>query len=248
MKFITALLFIPLAATLSAAEAPEFLTGLLKPGVPKKGQIGVILTPPEMDKYVAKVESASRKNLEWFREYSREAKPGLPLPYDDRLGLTKEEYEDYLGLWAKREFKSTEDVTLLLREGTDGSWVITGTGKASTLSTLRYFPKEDVFRSPNGEMTRIPDIKSDPQSILGAWGGREWRFEEETSLGKTKENIAVGSYVDGTHGLIVHRLQELTTGGTRLLDKSIVIRFQLDKRVTVKGSKPTDQKPKTKKP
>lgn len=248
MKPHIPLIAVSMIASLAAAEVPKVFAGLLEPGVPKRGQIGMVVPPKEIDKYVAKVESAARKDPKWFREFSSQSKPGVPLPYDERLGLTKEEYAAYLALWAKREFKPIEEVMLLLRESS-GSWVIASTGKASTLSTLRYDGKGDLFSSPNGDMKRVEDVKSDPESILGAWTGGEWKFEEETSLGKTKENIAVGHYADNKFGIIVYRVQELSTEGTRLLDKSLVIRFPLGKSAPAAEPKPAPVKvkPKTKK-
>jgi len=250
MKFHAPLIAVSLIASLAAAEVPKVFAGLLEPGVPKRGQIGMVVPPKEIEKYVAKVESAARKDAKWFREYSSQSKPGVPLPFDERLGLTKEEYNEYLALWAKREFKPIEEVMLLLREGSGGTWVIASTGKASSLTTLRYDAKPDAFRSPNGEMKRIQDVKADPESILGDWSGSEWKFEEETGLGKTKENIALGRYTDNKFGLLVYRVQELSTEGTRLLDKSLVIRFPLGKSAPAKDPKPepVKVKPKTKKP
>lgn len=245
MKLHLPLIAVSLIASLAAAEVPKVFAGLLEPGVPKRGQIGMVVPPKEIDKYVAKVESAARKDPKWFREFSSQSKPGVPLPYDERLGLTKEEYAEYLALWAKREFKPMEEVTLLLRESS-GSWVVASTGKASTISTLRYDGKDDMFRSPNGDMKRIKDVKSDPESILGQWTGGEWKFEEETSLGKTKENIAVGRYADNKFGIIVYRVQELSTEGTRLLDKSLVIRFPLGKSAPAAEPKPAPVKVKPK--
>jgi hypothetical protein len=227
MHLHAAMLAIVLTASHAAAGPPKPFAGLFEPGAPKRGQIGMVLPPQEIDRYVAKVEAAARKSPEWFREFSKQGKPGAPLPFDERLGLTKEEYASYLALWAKREFKPVEDVQLTLRQGSGGSWVISATGKAAAISTLRYLPKEDVFRSPNGELKRIRDIKAEADSILGEWSGSEWRFEEETSLGRTKENFAIGRYADNRHGLIVHRVQELSAEGTRLLDRSLVIRFPL---------------------
>lgn len=230
MKLFSApLLAIALVTAASAAEVPKVFSGLLDKDVPVRGQIGVVIPPPTIDKYVAKVETAARKNVKWFREFSENAKPGAPLPYHENLGLTKEEYDDYLKLWGQREFKSIEEVMLLLREGSSGTWAFTATGGASSLSTLRYDPKADVFRSPNGDLKRIEDIKADPESILGAWTGAEWKFEEETSLGKTKENIAIGRLAGDKYGLVIYRVQEVSSEGTRLIDKSLVIRFALGK-------------------
>ena len=222
--------FVLLALSVScAAEAPKVFDGLFKQDVPVRGQIGMVLPPAEIDKYVAKVETAARKDPKWFREFSASAKPGVPLPYDERLGLTKEEYNEYLALWNKREFKPMEEVMLLLRKSSETSWTLTATGSASMLSTLRYSPEADSFRSPNGELTRIKDIDADASSILGAWSGKEWKFEEETGLGKMKENIALGSFDSGDFGLVVYRAQEVSTEGERLLDKSLVVRFPLVK-------------------
>lgn len=234
MKFHAPLISLSLIAAVSAAEAPKVFAGLLEPGVAKRGQIGMVVPPQEIDKFVAKVETSARKDPKWFSEFSASAKPGVPLPYDERLGLTKEEYAEYLALWNKRDFKPVEEVTLMLRESTGGGWVITSTGGASTLSTLRYLEKDDLFRSPNGELKRIDDIDADPASILGAWTGSEWKFEEETSLGKTKENVALGRYADNKFGLVVYRVQELSSEGTLLLDRSLVIRLPLDKSAQTK--------------
>lgn len=236
MKFLAPFIALSCLASLSAAELPKVFAGLFEQDAPVKGQIGMVLPPPEIDKLVAKVETTARKDMKWFREFSGQAKPGVPLPYDERLGLTKEEYAEYLALWSKREFKPTEDVMLYLRQSSNGIWSITATGGASPIATLRYDAKEDSFSSPNGKLKRIDDIKPDPASILGDWGGPEWKFEEESELDKTKENFAIGRFTDQKFGLIVYRVQVLSTEGTRLLDKSLVVRFALGKAGQLKPS------------
>ncbi len=229
MKTPIPLLTIFFAAALCQAQVPKAFTGLFEKNIPVRGQIGVVLPPQEIDKYVAKLEVAARQNPEWFRQFSEQAKPGAPLPYDENLGITREEYDEYLALWAKREFKPVEDVMLILRENKEGAWSLVSTGGAASLATLRYHAKEDCFRSPNGELERIEDIDADPASILGKWTGHEWKFEEETDLGVTKENVALGRLAGDKFGLVVYRVLELSSEGTRLLDKSLVIRFPLGK-------------------
>ncbi len=234
MKFHAPLFALASSVSLHAAEAPKAFEGLLELNTPVRGQIGVVLPPPEIDTYVAKVQKAASADPKWFREFSGQSTPGAPLHYDKRLGLTKEEYDDYLKLWNKREFKPIEDVMLLLRQNADETWTISATGNGSTITTLRYVAKDDLFRSPNGELKRIKDIEANSSSILGQWSGHEWKFEEETSLGKVKENFAVGHFSDNKFGLVVYRAQELSSQGTPLLDKSLVIRFPLGKAGQVK--------------
>jgi hypothetical protein len=230
MKYHIPLLAAALVSITMAAEAPKIFAGLLEKDVPVRGQIGMILPPPEIDKYFAKIETAARQDPKWFREFSLKSKPGQPLPYDPKLGLTKEEHAEYLKLWAKREFKPTEkDIMLVLRESFGGTWIISCTGSAYSISTIRYNEEDDVFTSPNGKLNRISDIKADPDSILGAWTGFEWKFAEESTLGRSKENLALGRFEDNKFGLIVYRFQEVSTEGRPVVDKSIVVRFALGK-------------------
>lgn len=239
MKTIAPLIAAFLTASLTAAEVPKVFEGLMQAGVPIRGQRGMVVPPAEIDKFDAKMKAAEVKDPKWFREYATAAKPGVPLPFDERLGLTKEEYNEYLALWNKREFKAMEEVMLMLRESPDGTWKISSTGSASTLNTLLYHDKADEFRSPNGTLKRIEDIKADPASILGEWTGSEWKLESDTGFGKIKENIAIGRFADNKYGLVVYRVQE-TTDGERTLDYRLVIRFPLG--AAAKETKPVPVK------
>ena len=208
------------------AEVPKVLSVLPEGKLVKAATVQVV-PPAELDAYLAKVEAAAKKDPEWFNEHSKKSPPGVPLPYDPKLGLTQEEYDEYLKIWERREFKPVEPVVLQLKKSADGMWAITTAGGALPISTLKYDPEKDVFVSPNGEMKRLEDVKAEKHSILGAWEGHEWKFEEENSLGKTKENFAVGKSGDGKFGMLVYRMQEVSSEGTPLYDKSLVIRFTL---------------------
>ena len=230
MKLSAFLPAITLIVAAHAAELPKAFSGLFEKDTPVRGQIGVVVPPAGIDKYVQKVEVAARQDTKWFREYTLSAKPGAPLPYHEKLGLTKAEYDEYIKLWGQREFKAIGDeIVLLLRQRSEDQWVLTATGNASAISILSYSPKTDAFSSANGKLLRTDDIKADPDSILGAWSGSEWKFEEETSLGKTRENIAIGRFADNKYGIVVYRFAEVSSEGTKLADKSLVIRFPLGK-------------------
>lgn len=219
-------LVVLLGGVLRAAE-PAVFKGLLAEGQLVKAETVVVVPPPEIDKYVGKVEKAARQDPKWFKEFSKDASPGVPLPFHEKLGLTKEEYQEYLDLWAKREQRAKAQVVVQLKQPKPGEWTINATGEASMLATLRYVSAKDVFESPNGTLKRIEDIDAGAQSILGKWTGKEWRLLEDTTLGVTKENIAVGRSGDGKYGLLVYRVQDVSTQGTRLVDRSVVVRFKL---------------------
>ena len=208
-----------------AQEVPALFKEIFKPNEPTKAELVVVVPPPEIEKYISKVAESTKKDPAWFAEHAKTSKPGVPLPFHEKLGLTQAEYDEYIALWNKREFKVAHEIGMMLRLTSDGRWNLLGAGPASAISSLRFSEKEDNWKSSNGILKRLADIDADPMSILGGWKGKEWKFEEETTLSKLKENVAVGATNDGKYHLIVYRAQENTSAGTRLLDKSLVIRI-----------------------
>jgi hypothetical protein len=231
MKLFSLLLLFTVSVS---AQIPDIFKGLFEEEIPVKASIGMVSPPPEIEKYIAKVESAARKNPEWFKEYSAASAPGVPLPYHENLGLTKDEYDEYGKLWAKREFKSNEEVLLVLRKTLGNTWTLTASGGAGVISTLRYDSASDSFTSPSGKLVRIEDIKTDDNHILGAWTAKEWKFQESGLLGLTKQNFAIGKFDKSEYGIIVYRSQELSKEGQKIYDQSIVIRFALGKAGQIK--------------
>lgn len=234
MKYSILPLFALVSAHAIAADAPKVLADYLKPDAMIKGAVVVVVPPQELDKYVAKVEESARKDPEWFREHAKTGKPGVPLPFDERLGLTREEYDKYLEIWNDRKFKEVEAIAIRLSGDKEGIWTISAGGSAQPVSTLKFDPKTGDFRSPNGVLKRIEDVDADAQSTLKAWTGHEWKFEEKTSLGTTKENFAIGKTGDKKFGLLVYRLQEISDAGTRLIDRGMVVRFPLGEAGVIK--------------
>ncbi len=211
-----------------------------------KASIGMVTPPKEIEKFIAKVEIAARKNPEWFKQYTSAASPGVPLPYHENLGLTKEEYDEYIALWAKRAFKSTEEVLLILRKTLGDTWTLTATGGAGIISTLRYDPTKKTFRCPSGIMEPLEDIKTDEKHILGAWSGKEWRYQENGLLGITKQNFALGKFEKNDFGIVIYRSQEISPEGVRIHEESLVLRFPLGKAGQLKPKEKAAAPPKKK--
>lgn len=225
------LLFAPgaFAQKKKAPGAPKIFNGYLKANTPVKGELVIVIPPEGIEAYVKKVEKAAAKDPEWFKEYSKNSKPGIPLPYHTKLGLSKKEYADYIKLWDAREMKPLRDgaVRIELQPAGEGQWKIGVNGKGTSISLLKYQTKTGNFKSPNGELKRLKDIDADPRSILGKWTGQEWKFLQEGTLGKEKENFAIGKLVGTKWGLLVYRMQSIGPAGTPIFDKSMVIRFPL---------------------
>lgn len=229
MKIFTLLFLSYVGSFLSAiaSEVPKKLS-ILPVGETIRGEVVVVKPPQEINKYLAKVEAAAKSDTEWFKEYTQGAKPGVPIAFHEKLGLSKEEYSTYMKLWDSREFQKIEDVIIQLDEPKEGQWSVRVSGAGTPISLMRY--KGETFHSPNGELTALEDIDADERSVLGGWTGHEWRYSENTALGEVKENFAIGKMKSSNFGLMVYRLQEVTSSGRPIIDRSVVVRFPLAKK------------------
>jgi hypothetical protein len=210
------------------SDFPKAFQDYLKPNQNYVAERVTVVLPEEINQFIKLFEEAAARNPEWYAEYSKTAKPSLPFPYHENLNLTPEQYQEYLDLWGKREMKVVEKMQLRSEER-DGKWRILVSGSAGiAISLLRYDEESDSFRSTSGTLKRIEDIDVSAENLLGAWEGVEWRFTEETPLGRTKENLALGKMDDGKHGIIIYRLQDVSSTNRVLLDQSVVLRFLRD--------------------
>ena len=83
-RLLTSLIFALSLSTIHAEDGiPKVFAGLLSKDKPIKAQLGMVLPPVEMDKYVAKVAAAARKDQEWFKQYSDKSAPAS-LPRETR--------------------------------------------------------------------------------------------------------------------------------------------------------------------
>jgi len=221
IRYITLLILAFLPAAFGANELTNFL--IAKKVV--KGDLVTVVPPEEIHAYLKKVDEASRKDPAWFQEHSKKARPGVPLPYDPKLGLTETEYAEYLKLWDARKFVSKAKLSIVLNDLGDDIWQLAVSGPGMPIRLLRYNAKDDAWKSTNGGLKRIKDINADERSILGGWRGKEWKLEKEDSFVKAKENIAIGRETKGKYGLLVYRYQEVDDSGRRIFDESMVIRF-----------------------
>ena len=97
MKVFLTALSLSLASLAPAQDkTPAIFNGYLTLDTAVKGEIVAVVPPEEIEKYIQKVDKVRVSDPEWFREYSEKALPGIPLPYHEKLGLSKEEYEEYL--------------------------------------------------------------------------------------------------------------------------------------------------------
>ncbi|MGJ8657153.1 MAG: hypothetical protein ACSHX6_11940 [Akkermansiaceae bacterium] len=230
MKIFTPLITVLSLATasLSASEPPTVLGQYLEPDKVTKGEVVQLDIPSGFLKFRDFLKQAQEADPEWYKAHQEKAGKENPIPpFDTKLGMTKAEYDKYVALWEQRSYKRIEDgeVHLILKEDGENEWVINISGKGMPVSLLKYIAAQDQFKSSNGTLIRIEDIKSPKESIYREWSGQEWRYFNDGDLVKTKENIAIGRTGDGKYGLLIYSLQELSGNGSPLADDLLMIRF-----------------------
>ncbi len=214
--------------SISAANPPKQLGAYLEKNKPVRGEIVQLDVPAEFRKFELVLLKAKEKDPKWFSEHIAKSGKDSTIPdYHKKLGITKSEYNRFIKIWGQRKYKKVEDgdVQLMLTEDADKNWIINVSGKGVPISLIKYIPAEDTFKSSNGMMKRIEDIDSPADSIYRAWKGHEWRYFHETPLLKVKENLAIGRTADTRYGILIYSLQEVTSEGTPLADRLMIIRF-----------------------
>ena len=162
--------------------------------------------------------------------------PGQPVPYDERLGWTKDEYAKYLECWKLKQVQEVAPVALgIFASGERNIWDLAAVAQQGPLpmSTLKYDSSTKSWISPNGTLTLKGDVSYDELNVYGAWSGKEWTMEKKTILSTLTETIIAGKTKDGkymhigvvTDGeLSVEDMSEKNPDNVAIANQSIVLR------------------------
>lgn len=177
--------------------------------------------PPVLTELTAKVQAAAEADPAWFRAHATAAKPGAPLPYDVKLGLTEAEYVTFLRLVDSTEMRAGAQASLAIVSIPAGWRFDEGT----SLPELRGIEIDTVLgvvRSSFGELRAGPPIQpSAGQRATGPWRALRWQREalNASATEGTTATFAIGRFT--ASGLLIVYLQgrEVANGAlTRRVD------------------------------
>lgn len=227
-KLLCSLIYCFFAVNAVADKAPAEFAFYLEPGKVTKGEIVKLDVPEKFVEFYRIIRVTEKKHPEWFKKVMEKNADGNPIPpFHANLGITKQEYDNYLKLWEQRTFTRVERgmVGLRLEQNDAGHWIINVSGQGWPVSLLSYDPKTKLLHSKTGDLKRIKNIKSPKESVYRAWTGLEWQYLKKDSLVTTKENFAIGKTSDGKYGLLFYSLKEMSNLGSPLADSLMIIRF-----------------------
>lgn len=213
------------------------LLTLLKEGEYKVAVMDKITMPPRTQELMQKFQEAIKKNPDWFLEAKKKVEEtGQPLPYDERIGMTEEEYADFLDLMQNNngmEMTKSGTETVSIKHS-DGKIVFKGTG---TLDILN-----DVSINLSGQLANIGQFKleqvdsinvtDDKNALKSKWTGITWRFE--TSNKNTENLKTVEDYQD-----LNMKIYKVTLGQ---LERTKKLYMQIQKSEIENGQKTFDIK------
>jgi hypothetical protein len=195
---ITLLFFLTSCGNSQTTNSKTKLTGniqadlkILLPDSKVKADImdGIFQNPRQAE-LTKKLQAAIKDNYDWFLEYMKTVPEGEPMPYNAKLGLTKEEYAELLGLMDNVEVVSTGKEEIIIETKND---VIRfkSKNKLADFDSLSIDLKNNVVTFGQFKMTFADtlNITTEKNGLKSKWAGYSWKFEEP-------ENLDIGDFKD----------------------------------------------------
>jgi len=189
------------------APAPEAVD--LLPADGAAVDVMELKAPPRLDALTKKLQEAAAKDPDWLLAHTRKAKPGEPLPYDPRLGLTRDEYDEYLSL--AKELKLTKVRAATARVKRDGQRVVLSFGDdLPGLKEIALDLKADEVATPFGVAADRSRVRaSEGQKATGPWDGIQWKKVEEKPSSATAVTFALGKLKDSGRGMLYYDVKHV---------------------------------------
>lgn len=166
--------------------------------------------PPRLEELTKKLRRAVAKEPDWWLAHLKKAKPGEPLPYDARLGLTKEEYGEYLRLARKMTLTKVKTAKVQVKRA--GGRVVLSFGEdLPGFKEVILDLKADTVTTPFGVMTERSRIRaSGGQKATGPWDGIQWKFarSEEEPPRLTLVTFALGKLKGSGRGILYYDVKQ----------------------------------------
>ena len=142
--------------------------------------------PADIQGILLRFNNGLAANKEWFEQYSRNAPAGQPLPYDERFGISRDEYARIRNMDKMRpalKIVDTQQVAVLRQ---DGKITFKGEGDARILDYLEFLPASMQLVFAGDTIPFVPVINSPALTAYSLSDGYTWRLEK-ADLSKSLE-------------------------------------------------------------
>lgn len=126
-----------------------------------------------------KMQASVATNRDWFLEHVKRSKPGEPLEYDQRLGVTRQEYSEYLTEAENRHLASTGHFLPCIFRLTGDILTLDVGDSESPLSKVRLnVASGELFASVGKVGMPTWSSSSDPGIPIGPYEAYSWNYEK----------------------------------------------------------------------
>jgi hypothetical protein len=177
MKYFTKLLVL-----CALVAAPVIAADFFPSAGDHAAEMYVLGMPKEAEAVAAKMQKALAADPQWIQTYLKEKnpKPGEILPYNEKFGITKEEYDLFIRATKSMTLNKVADVVVNVAKSKD---------KVTILINVPTLPVRQFEFTPAGEEmscslgsakqhTEINQTNADAPT--GKWNGFQWTLEQGT--------------------------------------------------------------------
>ncbi|MDO6429251.1 hypothetical protein Q4E93_01545 [Flavitalea sp. BT771] len=171
------------AAQSPQSEAFTLIDSLLQAG-DARFEITEFDFPPDVLRILLRFNNAVAANKDWFTEYSSHAVAGQPLPYDEKFGITRGEYDRIKNmdkLHPALKIVDTQKITILHR---DGKISFKGEGEGRVLNYLEFDVGHQALTFAGDTIPFSRNMNTTFVIAYGLSNSYTWRLEK-TDVNKT---------------------------------------------------------------
>lgn len=209
----------PAPATTSSKAASDEFTDPREVLVPGEITVDVmgLAVPQRAEEIGQKFKQALSKNPDWLVELSKKRKPGEPLPYDERMGISKAEYDEFINLSQKLTARKMKEAPFSVTQKSEDVFVLDGGKELNDLTGIEIDLKQDQVQTPFGTLTERSVINAPEHAALGAWKGVQWQRTQTDSNGitGTVAKLAIGKLKQLGRCVLYYDVRKMTTDGKK---------------------------------
>lgn len=203
--------------------------------LPEKGTEGHVMTltySERMKELSLKMALAYQKNKDWFIAVGKQRAAGEPMPYDERMGVTRQEYAEYLSPANRGSLTDVRAVKFDRIENPDGSYSLDAGPSLPMLKQVKFDSKRAIIETPYGTLKDPKEVTiTEKGYALGPWKGFTYHLSEGT-FESLARNIAgkvitltVGRQSESGRRFLTYKASVLENG-VRTTDFDITVMYE----------------------
>lgn len=159
----------------------------------------------KVEKITVAMQASLAKNKEWYLETIAGLATGEQLPYDEKLGITEDEYKFFLELDQHMKLGKIGESDITIVKKDDQLTIENPT--ATIVKKLTISADGNTLQSDLGDLAYLEEIKaSAEQKVTGKWNGHLYRMGGDDT--KQVLKISIGQLEDSKKNIIYTELYE----------------------------------------